>query len=121
MIRAQWISTAARQDRALGWPQVLLICALVISMLVSAASSRVEHGTAKMTVSADLVLDGSDHPVPHSLLDLDCSAHPGCHAAAVVMILQLHSTHDTARVSPIRTQHWAGLSVPPVPHPPNLS
>lgn len=121
MIRAQWTTTATRAARALGRLQVLLICALLVSMLVWATASHGEHGTAKMATTAGLVLDGGDHPVPHPKPDLDCSAHPGCHAVAVVTMLELPSRHGAAPVSPIRTQRWASLSVPPAPHPPKLS
>lgn len=122
MIRAQWISTATRTARAMGRLQVLLICALVVSMLISVVPSHAGHDIAKAATQAELVIDDSGgYPASHPSEELDCSVHPGCYAMAVMAAPELLSMRIATLVAPERFRPRASLPVAPLPHPPNLS
>ena len=62
----------------MGRLQVLLICALVVSMLISVVPSHAGHDIAKAATQAELVIDDSGgYPASHPSEELDCSVHPG--------------------------------------------
>ena len=122
MIRAQLITTATRAARAMGRLQVLLICALVVSMLISVVPSHAGHDIAKAASQAEHVLDDNPgHQASQPAGDFDCSVHPGCYAMAVMAAPELLSMRFATPVAPERSPPRASLPVAPLPHPPNLS
>ncbi|WP_139838665.1 hypothetical protein [Pseudoruegeria aquimaris] len=122
MTRAAWISAAVTAARATGRLRAMLICALVVSMLVAAFPSHAGHEIAHPDTHAELTAyspDQSDGVDPGA--DVDCSVHPGCHAVVLGDAAEVPVMHVSSAVSPERRDPLAGILVPPLPHPPNLS